>query len=205
MTYLNNTIDKISKENKYCIIMDDFNLDLLKCDLHPPTEEFLNTLGSNFYNPHILQPTRTMQCTILLLSQTTFRFNSIAHHTISGNLIYDLSDHLPNFLVINKFSTLPKNVHIFRRDFSKFNEVIFLSDIQSIKWDKELEGHSDVNKLFETFYNKLLEIVDKHVPLNKISKKLMKQLSKPWITPGIRKLYKVYIGIRLKTNSIKNL
>ena len=118
-------------------------------------------------------------------------FNSIAHHTISGNLIYDLSDHLPNFLVINKFSTLPKNVHIFRRDFSKFNEVIFLSDIQSIKWDKELEGHNDVNKLFETFYNKLLEVVDKHVPLNKISKKLMKQLSKPWITPGIRKSIKI--------------
>ena len=169
--------------------MGDFNLDLLKCDSHPPTEEFLNNLGSYFRNPHILQSTRITHHSATLID--TIFFNSIAHHTISGNLIYDLSDHLPNFLVITKFSTLPKSVHIFRRDFSEFNEVNFLSDIQSIKWDKELEGHTDVNKLFETFYNKLSEIVDKHVPLNKISKKLMKQLSKPWITPGIRKSIKI--------------
>ena len=189
MTYLSNTIDKIIKENKYCIIMGDFNLDLLKYDSHPPTEEILNNLGSYFYNPHILRPTRITHHSATLIDNIFF--NSIVHHTIIGNLIDGLSDHLPNFLVINKFSTLPKNVHIFRRDFSKFNEVNFLSDIQSIKWDKELEGRSDVNKLFEIFYNRLSEIVDKHVPLNKISRRLMKQLSKPWITPGIRKSIKI--------------
>ena len=116
-------------------------------------KSFLNNLGSYFRNPHILQSTRITHHFATLID--TIFFNSIAHHTISGNLIYDLSDHLPNFLVITKFSTLPKSVHIFRRDFSEFNEVNFLSDIQSIKWDKELEGHTDVNKLFETFYNKL--------------------------------------------------
>ena len=189
MTYLSNTIDKIIKENKYCIIMGDFNLDLLKYDSHPPTEEILNNLGSHFYNPHIIRPTRITHHSATLIDNIFF--NSIVHHTIIGSLIDGLSDHLPNFLVINKFSTLPKNVHIFRRDFSKFNEVNFLSDIQSIKWDKELEGRSDVNKLFETFYNRLSEIVDKHVPLNKISRRLMKQLSKPWITPGIRKSIKI--------------
>ena len=169
--------------------MGDFNLDLLKYDSRPPTEEILNNFGSYFYNPHILRPTRITHHSATLIDNIFF--NSIVHHTIIGNLIDGLSDHQPNFLVINKFSTLPKNVHIFRRDFSKFNEVNFLSDIQSIKWDKELEGRSDVNKLFETFYNRLSEIVDKHVPLNKISRRLMKQLSKPWITPGIRKSIKI--------------
>ena len=38
--------------------MGDFNFNLLNSDSHSGTEEFLNTLGSYFFNPHILQPTR---------------------------------------------------------------------------------------------------------------------------------------------------
>ena len=56
VAFLNKSIDKINRENKYCIIMGDFNLHLLNSDSHSGTEEFLNTLGSNFFNPHILQP-----------------------------------------------------------------------------------------------------------------------------------------------------
>ena len=57
MNYLNQTIDKLNRENKYCVLMDDFNLNLLISDLHQDTEEFLNTLGSYFCSPHIPQPT----------------------------------------------------------------------------------------------------------------------------------------------------
>jgi hypothetical protein len=54
MDYLNSTIDKIHRENKYCILMGDFNLDLLKAESHPDTDTFLNTLGSFFFQPHII-------------------------------------------------------------------------------------------------------------------------------------------------------
>ena len=40
--------------------------------------------------------------------------NSFEHFTISGNIVNDLSDHLPNFLISNKFSSLPCNVKIFK-------------------------------------------------------------------------------------------
>ena len=59
-------------------------------------------------------------------------FNSITHHTISGNIVYDLSDHLPNFLIINKFSSLPKNTKIVKRDYSLFDENKLLRDFQNI-------------------------------------------------------------------------
>lgn len=36
------------RERKFCIIMNDFNLDLLKLETHPNIEKFLNTLGSLF-------------------------------------------------------------------------------------------------------------------------------------------------------------
>ena len=43
MDFLKSTIEKIEKidrENKFCIILGDFNLDLLKLDSHPGTEIF---------------------------------------------------------------------------------------------------------------------------------------------------------------------
>lgn len=57
MDFLNSTIEKIDRDNKFCIILGDFNLDLLKLDSHPDTEKFLNTLGSFSFQPNILQPT----------------------------------------------------------------------------------------------------------------------------------------------------
>ena len=37
--------------------MGDFNVDLLKVDSHQNSDKFLNTMGSYFFQPHILQPT----------------------------------------------------------------------------------------------------------------------------------------------------
>ena len=38
-------IEKIDRENKFCIILGDFNLDLLKLDSHPGTEIFFKYFG----------------------------------------------------------------------------------------------------------------------------------------------------------------
>ena len=54
MSSLNNNLDKINNEQKYCVLMGDFNLNLLNSDSHLPTDEFLNSLGTYFYSPHIL-------------------------------------------------------------------------------------------------------------------------------------------------------
>jgi hypothetical protein len=200
MAYLDIVMDKISREKKYCVMMGDFNLNLLNADSHPGTNEFLNTLGSYFFNPYILQPTRITHHTAILIDNVFF--NSISHHTISGNILYDLTDHLPNFLIINKFSTLPKGFKIFKRDFSLFNEQNFLQEMQSVNWN--LESLDDnVNEMFDTFNSELMKIIDKHIPLKQLSRKDVKHRSKPWITSGIRtslkiknNLYKKYIKSR---------
>ena len=58
MTHINTVIEKIHHESKYCVILGDFNLDLLKFESHPGTNEFLNTLISSYFQPQILRPTR---------------------------------------------------------------------------------------------------------------------------------------------------
>ena len=93
---------------------------------HLPTDEFLNSLGTYFYNLHILQPTRITSHSATLIDNIFF--NSLSHHTVSGNVVYDLSDNRPNFLIINKFSSLSKNYKSYRRDFSSF-ESNFLHDV----------------------------------------------------------------------------
>ena len=52
--YLNTLLDKISKENKSIFLLGDFNVDLLKYDKHAPTNEFLNSLSSHMFLPHIV-------------------------------------------------------------------------------------------------------------------------------------------------------
>ena len=69
--------------------MGDFNFDLLNWVTHSKTEEFFNLLGSYYFLPHILQPTRITDHSATLIDNIFF--NSTDHHTISGSILHDLS------------------------------------------------------------------------------------------------------------------
>ena len=56
--YLNELLDKLFKENKTIFLLGDFNINLLNYDIHPPTDEFLESLSSKYSLLHILQPTK---------------------------------------------------------------------------------------------------------------------------------------------------
>jgi len=182
LDYLDNTVTKLNSENKYSIIMGDFNIDLLKTNCHTDTDNFLRTLESCFYSPHILQPTRITDHSATLIDNIFF--NSLSHHTISGNIYYDLSDHLPNFLIVKKLHYVPKNIEIFKRDYSKYSKTNLVEDIASINWDS-LPHCDNVSDMFDQFYQKISNVVDQHLPLKRLSKREIKQQSKPWITKGI--------------------
>ena len=42
--YLNELLDKLCKENKTIFLLGDFNINLLNYDIHPSTNEFLDSL-----------------------------------------------------------------------------------------------------------------------------------------------------------------
>ena len=56
--YLNNLLDKVSKEKKSVSLLGDFNINLLNYNNHNPTNEFLDSLAPNSFVPYILQRTR---------------------------------------------------------------------------------------------------------------------------------------------------
>ncbi len=77
--------------------MDDFNINLLNFEDCQITEEFINTIVSYDFLPHILQPTRITDHTATLIDNILF--NSNEFFSISGNLVCDLTDHLPLFFI----------------------------------------------------------------------------------------------------------
>ena len=78
MEYLNSATKKIHRERKYCVLMGDFNIDLLKYDQHQVTDDFINTLGAYFSNliffqpSHITEHNATLIDNIFLTLVTTF-------------------------------------------------------------------------------------------------------------------------------------
>ena len=189
---------KLLMKRKKCVIMGDFNINLLNFDSHSPTEEFFNTMTSYFFQQHIIQPTRITDHSATLIDNICM--NTIEYKTISGNLIYDISDHLPNFILIYKMFKDNHNYNRYLRDYSQFNEAEFI-EVAEVNWMTVFGNSEDVNFIFSSFLDNLSELVDKHVPLKKLSKRKAKLLSKPWITKGIlisikRKntLYKLYMN-----------
>lgn len=57
-TYLNNLLDKLSGENKYVVLLGDFNINLLKYDTDNSVSHFLDSMYQNSLQPHITAPTR---------------------------------------------------------------------------------------------------------------------------------------------------
>ena len=78
--------------------MGDFNINLLSCESHSESNDFLLMLSLFFfylisYNQHVLlkdqQPSLIIYLQILMLYM----------NAISVNLVYNISDHLPQFLI----------------------------------------------------------------------------------------------------------
>ena len=156
-----------------------------------------------FFHPPILQPTRITDHFATLIDNIFF--NSVEHITIGGNVVYDLSDHLPNFVILNRFSDVSSNPKLYRRDYSNFNQSAFLNDVRSVDCQSVLECDSYPSRMFDSIYQILRQIVDRHIPTRQLSKSEQTFYSKPWITPALKTsirvknaLYRKY----LKTKSV---
>ena len=90
--YINKLLNELSKE-KTMFLLGDFNMDLLNCDIHRPTNEFLDSLSSHYSLPHILQPIKVNSSSKTLIN------NMVLPNIPSGNSTVTLSDHLLQFFI----------------------------------------------------------------------------------------------------------
>ena len=100
LQYLSNLLNKVKMEKKKIILTGDFNLNLLKFDKNKEITEFLDFLTTKWFTPQILGPTRiTENEQASLIDNFFIDFNDL--HCTSGNVFEKISDHLPDFLIID--------------------------------------------------------------------------------------------------------
>ena len=94
--FLKPLIDKLTIENKNCVLLGDFNVDLSHYESNNPTREFLDLMFSASLTPQITFPTRlTVGSKTLIDSNFT---NSVEENSILGNLECCILDHLSVYL-----------------------------------------------------------------------------------------------------------
>ena len=92
-------LKKVSVENKLCVLLGDFNSDLLKVEKNDEANDFYNNTTSYFFSPYILQPTRPTSKTLI----DNIFINSLEYKSISSNLTILISDHLFPFVILDGF------------------------------------------------------------------------------------------------------
>ena len=185
--HLEPILSKVSKEKKECILMGDFNIDLLKSTEDNVAGKFYNNLSSYFFTPYILQPTRLRSNTLI----DNIFYNSLEYHSFSGNLLFELSDHLTQFLILEGFvkeRSLPETL-MYKKDFEHFNEREFEETvINGLNWEEICMiriGSSSAS--FKSFHDTLNFHIDEMAPSKQVTLKQFRLMLKPWITKEILK------------------
>ena len=203
----NEIISIISKDNKPCYVMGDFNLDLLHYNHHVLTQEFVDNLFSHMFFPLITKPTRLTSHSATLLDNIFT--NNPTRKILNGILLNDISDHLPVFayiydgpLLYNRFKKTIK------RNFSESNLSKFQSFLAQTNWSNNL-SKQDPNEAYNTFFAEYTKFYELCFPIITIKGNQRKKINNPWITKGllksIRKKNRLYKMFLKKPDSIREL
>ena len=139
-------------------------------------------LKSFFLLPYILQPTRITERSATLIDNIFA--NTYAMNAISGNLVSKISDHLPQFLIVDNLKVNYKVLNYYKKDFSKFDDEKFTNDFSLLDWNSISSDYMDANTKFD-IYGQIFQFINSHVPRRKLSKREIKLSTTLWITKPI--------------------
>ena len=157
----------------------------------------INTMISHYLLPHILHPTRVTDHSATVIDNI---FSNTSYETTRGNIITQISYHIPQFLILNKVAIDYKTCSFAKRDFSNFSEQRFVDGFATQNMDFLNNTNVYLNSKFDLFYDTVSSYVDNHVPVKKINKKDLKLHSKPWVNPKIQQFIKYRDKLLRKLN-----
>lgn len=168
------------------IICGDFNIDLLKFQVHTKTTDFVNNMFSLGLYPLILKPSRITKDSATLIDNIFV--NLTETHVKSGLLLAGISDHLPVFGIFHSKIKINK-VDEYRLVRWRIPEAVenFKHALGKHDWR---EVHvEDINDSYNAFLNTFTLFYDYHCPVRQIKVKHNTKQT-PWLTKGLEKACK---------------
>ena len=181
-------LSKLNRGKHPCIFLGDTNIDILKIKASSAVGDYLDCLISNNFLPTLLFPTRVTRTSSTLIDHISYfdPDHSARNKINSGSIVCDISDHYPNFFLmnINNYVDMSKRPYI--RIFSSSNKIKFNDMVKAVDWEENILDTNDVNVYYNAFADKLLEIHNSCFPLTRISRKAYK--NKSWCTADLRSM-----------------
>ena len=151
-SYFQNHLSKLSS-NKLLFIMGDFNVNLLDFSSHTPTSDFVNNFFSHSLLPCIHHPTRVSEHRASIIDK--IYTNATNANIVSGNILMQITDHFPQFMILKNTHVSHNNSESFKYDYSRFKEDKFLDDFNQIDFTYLENNDLDVNNKFDRFLKDL--------------------------------------------------
>ena len=207
--FLEKTLQKITKSKKTCVLLGDFNIDLIKYDSNQGVSNFYDNISSHGFRPLILQPSRVTATSATLIDNIFI--NDLSCISKGGNITSSISDHflqLSQIDLFNKEFTFDKNKKSLR-NWRIFNKREFDDELGNIRWENIIKPESNTEVSCSLFLTKTTKLLDEMAPFRKLTRKEIELQQKPWITQGILKSMNkrdsIYKEFAIETDDAKKL
>lgn len=193
---LSQVINQAECESKPIYLLGDFNLNLLDYATEPNVREFVNMMYGNMLLPAINKPTRitlkASTCIDNIFVKTNFQDKLHA-----GIIAVHISDHLPQFLIVESFSlpSIPKRVSIVKRHVTNEQISLMKDRLSNTSWNRVSQGHN-IDEAYSAFIDEFSYLYEELFPMTKTVVKtktlLNKWMNKKLVTMS-RKKQRLYI------------
>ena len=159
---------------------------LLQYESNSQTNDFINSVISHSFLPYIHQPTRVTDHSATVIDNV---FSNITDFdALSGNITGIIAVHFAQFLLIKKCHVSYKSCSHPAHDFSNFGKEKFIHDFSLIDWSILDNTDLSANDDFNYIYDEITSCIELHVSKKRITSKVLKLRTKPWINNDIQRI-----------------
>ena len=181
-------------------IVGDFNIDLLKYQIHSDTETYLETLLEYSLLPIVTLPTRISHNSTTIIDHISTSF--LDNNYDVGIIISDLSDHFPVFYTRSMHDNIldPPELSTIRRINDNTKE-IFNNLLQNYDWTHVLNNFNPASS-FDDFFQVIDFCYNQAFPEMVVRPAKRNKPNSPWMTKGILKSRNV--KLKLLSKKLRN-
>ena len=186
---LGDTLIILENSTANYIINGDVNINLLNPN-NSKVKQYIDMLNSTGSCSLLTSPTRFFSnCTPSLLDHIYSNMSN--HPKTSGICLYDISDHLPTFLMIETLKHPALKKPSYKRSMKNFDIENFLVDLHKhVETINVFNPNTSVNSNATSLSSVFELALNKHAPLRPMSRREKRLSQKPWTSKGILKSFK---------------